>query len=86
MKTLIKAIRKPLLFIVMIFLITFFGFYFAKTKLRIEVEPFEKKDMIIIENTFSPNTSLKYIHAYMQKIFNIIKSDCNIKSSLMIEE
>ncbi len=42
--------------------------------------------MIIIENTFAPNTSLKYIHAYMQKIFNIIKSDCNIKSSLMIEE
>lgn len=86
LKTLIKAIRKPLLFILMIFVITFLGFYFAKTKLRIEVEPFEKKDMIIIENTFSPNTSLKYIHTYMQKIFNTIKSDHNIKSSLMIEE
>ncbi|OIN84810.1 efflux RND transporter permease subunit [Francisella sp. TX07-6608] len=85
-KTLIKTIRKPLLFILMIFVITFLGFYFATTKLRIEVEPFEKKDMIIIENTFSPNTSLKYIHTYMQKIFNIIKTDYNIKSSLMIEE
>lgn len=42
--------------------------------------------MIIIENTFLPNTSLKYIHAYMQKIFNIIKSDCNIKYSLMIKK
>ena len=67
-KTLIKAIRKPLLFILMIFLITFFGFYFAKTKLRIEVEPFEKKDMIIIENTFSPNTSLKHSCIYAENI------------------
>ena len=85
-KTLIKIIRKPFFFIIMIIVITLLGFYFAKTDLRVEIEPFEKKDMIIIENTFSPNTSLKYIHTYMQKVFNTIKSDSNIKSSLMIEE
>ncbi|MBK2025363.1 efflux RND transporter permease subunit [Francisella philomiragia] len=85
-KTLSRVIRKPLLFITIIFVITLGGFYLAKTKLKIEVEPFEKKDMIILENIFSPNTSLKYIHTYMQKIFNTIKSDDNIQSSLILEE
>lgn len=79
-------IRNIKTFLFLVVIVTLSGMYIAVNKIKIEVEPFETTDTIIITNIFATNTNLSYIHHYMEKITKIIKDDDNIKYILRIEE
>lgn len=84
--TLINFLRNIKFFLFLSIILIMAGFYIAFTKINVEIEPFEKKDLIVLQNTFSPNSNLNYIHYYMYKIFNILSRNKNIDSSIVIEE
>ena len=79
-------IRNIKTFLFLVVIVTLSGMYIAVNKIKIEVEPFETTDTIIITNLFATNTNLSYIHHYMEKITKIIKDDDNTKYILRIEE
>lgn len=79
-------IRYARVFLFLVTIVVAAGTYVASNSMKIEIEPFEKKDMIILTNIFMPNTNLSYIHRYMEKITKIVNSSDNIKYTLNIEE
>lgn len=84
--SLVLVIRHYKIFALSVMVVSFLGLYVAVAKMKVEVEPFEKKDMIMLTNTFQANTSLNYIHHYMKKIVDAVKDNDNIKYTLRIEE
>jgi multidrug efflux pump subunit AcrB len=66
-------IRHAKIFLSLVAIVVAAGTYVAVNNMKIEIEPFEKKDMLILTNTFMVNTNLSYIHHYMEKITKIIK-------------
>ncbi len=79
-------IRYAGIFLSLMVILILVGAYVATKHMKVEIEPFEKKDMVMITNTFMANTNLNYIHHYMEKITRAIKDNDNIKFTLRIEE
>ncbi|WP_341751300.1 efflux RND transporter permease subunit [Candidatus Tisiphia endosymbiont of Piscicola geometra] len=85
-ESLFFIIRHAKVFLSLVAIVVAAGTYVAVNNMKIEIEPFEKKDMLILTNTFMVNTNLSYIHHYMEKITKIIKDNDNVKYTLSIEE
>ena len=85
-KSLIYIFKYYKIFLFVIFIITSIGMYVGIKKISFNIEPFEQKDIILVTNTFQPNTNLTHIDYYMNKIVNSIKNNNNIKYILRIDE
>lgn len=84
--SLFSVLRTYKVFVAAVVMFSIVGIYAGISLLKVEIEPFEKRDLIVLTNTFQANTSLEYIHKYMTKIVKRIENNTNISNILRIEE
>ena len=82
--SLVLVIRHYKIFSLSVIVASSTGLDVAAAKMKVEVEPFEKKYMIMLTNAFQANAS-KVIFITIWKIVDAVKDNDNIKQTFILK-